>query len=139
MSQSNIIEKKEEKGFDNEVQTIFYRVPKKNHDTMVELSKPFTDLFRKHGVLHWDIFQLSSTENVMEFTNIAKTLSASQDEEVWVEIFYYKDKKHKDEVIAKMMTDKVCEQSYQLFMNLITPGSTVINGDFSHIDGISFV
>lgn len=75
----------------------------------------------------------------MEFTNITKTLSASQDEEVWVEIFYYKDKKHKDEVIAKMMTDKVCEQSYQLFMNLITPGSTVINEDFSHIEGIGFV
>ena len=75
----------------------------------------------------------------MEFTNIAKTLSASQDEEGWVEIFYYNDKKHKNEVIAKMMTDKVCEQSYQLFMNLITPGSTVINGDFSHIEGIGFV
>jgi hypothetical protein len=59
---------------------------------MVELSKPFTDLFRKHWVLHWGIFQLSSTENVMEFTNIAKTLSASQNEEVWIEIFYYKDK-----------------------------------------------
>ena len=75
----------------------------------------------------------------MEFTNIAKTLSASQDEEGWVEIFYYNDKKHKNEVIAKMMTDKVCEQSYQLFMNLITPRSTVINGDFSHIEGIGFV
>jgi uncharacterized protein YbaA (DUF1428 family) len=75
----------------------------------------------------------------MEFTNIAKTISASQDEEVWIEIFYYKDKKHKDEVIAKMMTDKICEQSYQQFMNLITPGSSVINGDFSHIDGIGFV
>ena len=75
----------------------------------------------------------------MEFTNIAKTLSASQDEEGWVEIFYYKDKKHKDEVIAKMMTDKVFEHSYKLFMNLITPGSSVINGGFSHIDGIGFV
>ena len=55
----------------------------------------------------------SSTDNVMEFTNIAKTISANQDEEVWIEIFYYKDKKHKDELIAKMMTDKICEQSYQ--------------------------
>lgn len=139
MDKSNIIEKEEEKEFGNEVQTILYRVPKKNHDAMVELSKPFTNIFRKHGVLHWGIFQLSSIENVMEFTNIAKTVSASQDEEVWIEIFYYKDKKHKDEVIAKMMTDKVCEQSYQQFMNLITPGSSVINGDFSHIDGIGFV
>ena len=49
MSQSNIIEKEEEKEFGNEVQTILYRVPKKNHDAMVELSKPFTDIFRKHG------------------------------------------------------------------------------------------
>lgn len=65
----------------------------------------------------------------MEFTNIAKTLSASQDEEVFIEIFYYKDKKHKDEVMAKMMTDKVCEQNYQQFMNLIIP----------HIDGVCFV
>ena len=54
----------------------------------------------------------------MEFTNIAKTESTSQDEEVCREIFYYKDKKHKDEVMAKMMTDKVCEQNYQQFMNL---------------------
>jgi hypothetical protein len=41
---------------------------------------------------------------------------------VWVEIFYYKDKKHKDEVIAKMMTDKVCKRSYQQFMDLIAHG-----------------
>jgi hypothetical protein len=31
--------------------------------------------------------------------------------------------KHKDEVIAKMMTDKVCKRSYQQFMDLIAHGS----------------
>ncbi len=38
MDKSNIIEKEEEKEFGNEVQTILYRVPKKNHDAMVELN-----------------------------------------------------------------------------------------------------
>ncbi|MDF2737501.1 MAG: hypothetical protein K0S93_1358 [Nitrososphaeraceae archaeon] len=41
--------------------------------------------------------------------------------------------------MAKMMTDKVCEQNYQQFMNLIIPGSSVINGDFIHLDDILIV
>ena len=78
MSQSDLIEKKgdEEKNLGDEIQTVIYRFPKKNHDKMVEFSKPFTDVFRKYGVSRWGIFQLSSTKNDMEFTNIAKTVSA---------------------------------------------------------------
>ena len=136
MSQSDLIEKKgdEKKNLGDEIQTVIYRFPKKNHDKMVEFSKPFTDVFRKYGVSRWGIFQLSSTKNDMEFTNIAKTVSANLDEEeVWIEIFHYHDKKHKDEVMEKMKKDKDCEQGFQQFMKLITPGSSVIIGDFSSV------
>ena len=136
MSQSDLIEKKgdEEKNLGDEIQTVIYRFPKKNHDKMVEFSKPFTDVFRKYGVSRWGIFQLSSTKNDMEFTNIAKTVSANLDEEeVWIEIFHYHDKKHKDEVMEKMKKDKDCEQGFQQFMKLITPGFSVIIGDFSSV------
>ncbi len=142
MSQSDLIEKKgdEEKNLGDEIQTVIYRFPKKNHDKMVEFSKPFTDVFRKYGVSRWGIFQLSSTKNDMEFTNIAKTVSANLDEEeVWIEIFHYHDKKHKDEVMEKMKKDKDCEQGFQQFMKLITPGSSVIIGDFSSVNGIEFI
>jgi len=142
MSQSDLIEKKgdEEKNLGDEIQTVLYRFPKKDHDKMVEVSKPFTDVFRKYGVSRWGIFQLSSTKNDMEFTNIAKTISANIDEEeVWIEIFHYNDKKHKDEVMEKMKNDKNCEQGFQQFMKLITPGSNVIIGDFSSVNGIEFI
>ena len=142
MSQSDLIEKKgdEEKNLGDEIQTVIYRFPKKNHDKMVEFSKPFTDVFRKYGVSRWGIFQLSSTKNDMEFTNIAKTVSANLDEEeVWIEIFHYHDKKHKDEVMEKMKKDKDCEQGFQQFMKLITPGFSVIIGDFSSVNGIEFI
>jgi uncharacterized protein YbaA (DUF1428 family) len=121
MSQSDLIEKKEDekKNFGDEIQTVIYRFPKKEHDKMVKFSKPFTDVFRKYGVSRWGIFQLNSTKNDMEFTNIAKTVSANLDEdEVWIEIFHYNDKKHKDEVMEKMKNDKDCEQGFQQFMNL---------------------
>lgn len=143
VSQLDLIEKKgndEGKNFGNEIQTVIYRFPKKDHDKMVEFSKPFSDVFRKFGVSRWGIFQLSNNENVMEFTNIAKTVSANLDEEeVWIEIFHYNDKKHKDEVMEKMKNDKNCEQGFQQFMKLITPGSSVIIGDFSNVNGIEFI
>ena len=39
-------------------------------------------------------------------TNIAKTVLANQDDEVWMELIFYRDRKHKDEVGAKMQNDE---------------------------------
>jgi hypothetical protein len=58
-----------------------YRAPKKNHDAMMRVNKKSGDLFRKFGV-QLEPFQLTSTHAMTDFTNIAKTVSANQDEEV---------------------------------------------------------
>jgi hypothetical protein len=62
------IEHKEEIG--NVVQQFIYRLPKKNHDAMIQLEKQFIDAFRKHGGLRYEAFQLSSTENMMDCRQI---------------------------------------------------------------------
>jgi uncharacterized protein YbaA (DUF1428 family) len=78
MSKSNITEI--EQGIGSEVAHSVYRVPKKNHDSIVQLSKECGDLIRNYGVAHL-VFQLNNTEAPMEgITNIAKTISATQDE-----------------------------------------------------------
>ena len=52
---------------------------------------------RKCGAAHL-VFQLNNTEVPMEgITNIAKTVSADNDEEVWLELIFYRDRKHRDE------------------------------------------
>jgi uncharacterized protein YbaA (DUF1428 family) len=52
----------------------------------------------QHGVPRYDVFQLNNTDVPMEgFTNIANTVSANQDEEVWVESLYYRDRQHMNE------------------------------------------
>src|SRR5918995_211291 len=75
-----------------------YRISKKNHDAMVRINKQFTDTLGKQGPLHIEFFCLSSNESLMPFTNIAKTISANQDDEVWMEIHSYKDRKLADDV-----------------------------------------
>jgi hypothetical protein len=101
---------------------------------MMRVNKQSVDLFRKFGV-RLKPFHLTSTEAMMDFTNIAKTLSANQDEEeeVWSELQFYRDQKHLEDVMAKMEKDQVGPQLFREFMHLITPGSCVIMGDFSRL------
>jgi uncharacterized protein YbaA (DUF1428 family) len=140
MEKSNITEKEEGKEIGNQIEMIHFRVPKKNHDAMILFCKRFNDIFKKYGILHWQIFQLSKTDNMEGFTNISQIVSANHnEEEVWVELLSYRDKKHKDEITEKMKDDKNCEQGYRQFLDLITPGSKVIYGDFSRLNDLGFI
>ena len=73
------------------------------------------------------------TENMMDWTNIAKTMSANQDEEIWVEQVYYRDSKQRDEYMAMCGKDENMERLYKQFMDLITPGSTIM-GEFTRLE-----
>jgi hypothetical protein len=71
---------------------------------------------------------------MMDFTNIiAKTVSAKQDEKVWLELQFYRDQNHLEDVVAKMQHDEIRPQLFREFMGFVTPASGVIVGDFSRI------
>jgi uncharacterized protein YbaA (DUF1428 family) len=131
MSNANVTEIAKEIG--SEVAHFVYRVPKKNHDAMMQLNKQFVEVMRKYGVTHL-ILQLNNSETPMEgIINISKTVSANQDDEVWMELIFYKDRKHRDEVNAKMRNDVNMEQLFKQSMDLISPGTTFIMGEFSRL------
>jgi uncharacterized protein YbaA (DUF1428 family) len=133
MSKSNITEI--EQGIGSEVAHFVYRVPKKNHEAMIQLNKQFADIMRKYSAPHL-IFQLNNTEAPMEgITNIAKTVSANQDEEeVWMELIFYRDRKHRDEVGRKMQNDENMERLYKQSVDLLSPGSSFVMGEFSRLE-----
>jgi uncharacterized protein YbaA (DUF1428 family) len=132
MSKSNITEI--EQGIGSEVAHFVYRVPKKNHEAMMQLNKQFADIMRKYSAAHL-IFQLNNTEAPMEgITNIAKTVLANQDEEVWMELIFYRDRNHRDEVSAKMQNDENMERLYKQSVDLLSPGSSFVMGEFSRLE-----
>lgn len=124
-----------EQGIGSDVAHFVYRVPKKNHEAMMQLNKQFADTMRKYGALHL-IFQLNNTEEPMEgITNIAKTVLANQDKEVWMElIFYNRDRKHQNEVGTKMQNDENMERLYKQSVDLLSPGSSFVMGEFSRLE-----
>jgi uncharacterized protein YbaA (DUF1428 family) len=134
MNKSNVMEMEKEIG--NQVQLFIWRIPKKNHDAMVKLQKQFNDLLIKYGVLRMEIFQLTNTEAYDGCTNIATTMSANQDEEIWIELQSHRDLKQMNGVITEAMKDEDMSAEGPLmkqFMNLVTPGSGMVMGKFTRL------
>jgi uncharacterized protein YbaA (DUF1428 family) len=97
---------------------------------MLKICKEASDMFEQYGVLHYDAFKLSDTDVPMEgFANIASTVSANRDEEVWVELVYYKDNQHMKEVMAKMEKDERADEMMKQSMDLLPSGAKFIVGD----------
>ena len=134
---SNTNTSSNQKGSRGHIEIFLYRAPKKNHDGMLEVNRQSRDFFIKHGASSFEVFSLTSRENMMEFVNLSKTISASEEEEVWLEIQSYRDAEHVKEFTASMQGDKSIEPIYKQFMELITPGSIVSFGGFGKIEEIS--
>jgi uncharacterized protein YbaA (DUF1428 family) len=134
MSELSRIEAKPQKA-GSIVQQFICKAPKKNHEALVQLAKEFTDIFRNQEGLCIEYFQLSNTYDMADFTNMAKTVPSSksgEEEEIWMEQIFFRDSKHKDEYIAKCMSDQNVDRLYKQFINLITPGSAIM-GEFKRI------
>ena len=134
MKKSNVMEMEKEIG--NQVQLFIWRIPKKNHDAMVKLQKQLNDLLIRHGVLRMEIFQLTNTEAYDGCINIATTMSANQDEEIWIELQSHRDLKQMNEVMSEAIKDEDMSAEGPLvkqFMNLVTPGSGMIMGKFTRL------
>ena len=95
LADESTVEEKE--GIGDQMLYFAFRVPKKNHDAIVQGAKKANELFRKLGVRR-SLFQLNNIKTYEDvgFTNIAKTMSASQDdEEIWLQLLmYFRDRRH---------------------------------------------
>ena len=81
----------------------------------MQLAKPVRELFKNVGV-NQEIFQLKEGSDLREqdkmagqmgFTNIAKTIAAKEDEEVWLELQFYRDQKHLDDLEQRCKKMKI--------------------------------
>ncbi len=118
---------------ESHLETFFYRVPKKNHDVVVENLKKFVPWFKENGV-RIEYYQFTGSQTAMEgFESVDKTLSAGDDEDIWVELQYYRDRKHCEDTFAKMMQDKSLEPLGKEFFGLVTQGKSLVTGGFSRL------
>ena len=67
MSKSNVTERNEEKEIGSLLQLLVLRLPKKNHDAMVQFGKQINDLFREHGNIAPEGFPTQQHQDQWEY------------------------------------------------------------------------
>jgi hypothetical protein len=105
----------------------------------MQLEKPIREFFNNAGV-NQEIFQLKvasdeqdKMDEQMGMTNIAKTMAAKEDEEVWLELQFYRDQKHLDDLVVEVQKNENAQKIGKQFMDLLIPGSC-IEGLFNHVN-----
>ena len=102
-------------------------------EAMLKLEGQIVSMFKKHGIVASEFFQLTQHETVKGFTNLAETISAGPEEEVWVEIEHYKDREHRDQIFAAIRQDMPMLELFGEWYGLVTPGINSVMGDFNKL------
>jgi uncharacterized protein YbaA (DUF1428 family) len=118
----------------NHLEVFLYRVPKKNQDDVAQNLRKFVPWFQRNGV-GVEYYQFSESETMEGMESIVKTVSAADDEDIWIELQYFRDRKHYEDVYTKMMQDDSLKQLGDEFFGLVIQGKNVVTGGFSRLRG----
>lgn len=115
------------------VQIYVYKLPRKNHDSMVKLAERFAKMYKQYGTQSWEIYELNSTEAFEGSTSLAKVVEAGPNDEVWVEVDHYKDRKSRDSAVGSIMQDPEAGSLFGDLAGTISPGFSLIMGEFNPV------
>lgn len=115
------------------MEVFFYRAPKSNRDALEKNLKKFVPWFSQNGV-RLEYYKFGGSEKMEGMEDISKTLAAAENEDVWMELQYFRDEEHRKGVYAKMMSDKSIEPLGKEFFGLITKGKSLVTGGFWRLE-----
>ncbi len=122
--------KREDRGY---VQLFVYRVPKKNRDTLQSLLENIAGKLRAHGTLRSEFYRLHSAEAFQGFTTIASAFTSLPDEELWVELDHYRERAHRDQVMANLSKDASAGALFRQLGPLVSAGYSIVMGEFEEM------
>jgi uncharacterized protein YbaA (DUF1428 family) len=117
----------------NYLKHFIYRVPKKNHDAIEPNLRKFVPWFKKNEIRLED-YQLSNNQTMEAMESITKTPSLTEDENVWIELQYFRYQNHSEDGYTKIMQDASLKLLGDEFFNLITQGKSMMTGVFSQLE-----
>jgi len=112
-----------------------YQIPKKKHDSFREVEDKLARIYKKHGMLSSNFYQLgkTNTEGFTGFEAIDKALGSSSDDELWMETEYYSNKEEWQRIMGSISQDQSAGPLWGE-MAQITGGKRTLMGEFSRIE-----
>jgi Protein of unknown function (DUF1428) len=115
------------------VHVFAYCVPKSKHKQMAEVERGLAKIYEKYGGLGMKLYVLGKTNVFEGFAGIDKTLGATKNDEVWIEVDAYKDASHFGRVVEAVGADEDAGPLWGKLMELSSPGKSISMGEFSRL------
>ncbi|MGI8832105.1 MAG: hypothetical protein ACR2IS_05640 [Nitrososphaeraceae archaeon] len=64
---------------------------------------------------------------------MADAVAATEDDEIWLDMESYRDRKHMNDVVSKIESDEGALFLMKQYLDLLTPGSRPIREQFSRL------
>jgi uncharacterized protein YbaA (DUF1428 family) len=80
-------------------------VPKKNRKAYVRMARKAGKVWREHGALDY-VECMADDVKPGKYTSFPQSVKLKKNEVVWFSWIVYKNRKHRDHVLAKVMKDK---------------------------------
>lgn len=110
-----------------------YRIAKKNHNALLGLQEKLRGIYKKHGMLGSDIYQLNSKSKIFQgFEGFEKILGTTPDEEIWIEIDRYESASEFARIVASIAEDTAAGPLWGELAQL-TSKHPVIMGEFDRL------
>jgi uncharacterized protein YbaA (DUF1428 family) len=109
-----------------------YRIPKRNHDSLLNVQVRLARIYKKHGTLRSRIYQLGESYVFQGFEGFDMALSATPEEEVWVEVDSYPNAAEFKRIVAEIGEDEEAEPLWGELAR-ITAGRPIIMGEFAKL------
>ena len=106
-----------------------YRIPKRNHKSLLELQEKLRAIYKRHGMLSSRIYQLGNSNVFEGFEGFDKVLGTKSDEEIWIEVDSYENASEFARIVADIGRDAAAGPLWGELAKL-TSDHPVVMGEF---------
>ena len=98
---------------------------------MMRNQNQFDETFHKHGIIGYKTLHLIRSHDSEGFVSLNNLISSNKDDEIWLDLDWYKDNGHLNNIGNKIKADKSGVNLMKEFINLVSPHSKIIKADFN--------
>lgn len=109
-----------------------HRVPAPRADEFLLCVERAIEVFRRHGAIGGTVYAMADPTAKYGCSAVPTAVDVAEDEVLFAEVDYFRDRRHYDEVMPAIDADPELEDLYQELISLIDIARTV-RGEFSTV------
>lgn len=108
-----------------------YRMPRSHRREFLRIERRANRIYRKFGGEGELLFLARKSAKKFGMLNISRAIPPKKQEELWVGLYFYRDRKHAREISRMVDSDREIAGLFKRFGELVKSASPVVQGELT--------